>query len=260
MSNIQDDVRELVLGFFRVAGADISQSDGIYHVIIPDGYRDMFQAGSISIAFEESTSSGHDYELVIPGSKVLTEIINACAKKGPIAIRKHKRGATTIRYHFFIQFSGLSSISILDYVDVDLESSAPKVSGIVSDHVYDQLGQLIPKLVTSTYSLALDKLQERHDGARVPFLEECNRRFVEDVATFTKRHDTHMRQLNDTIREKEKNSDDFAKVQEFRFETVEMMKRLEEEKIRLLDTLQKKHKIILEYSLVACEVFINRQC
>ena len=260
MNTLQEDVQELVLGFFRVVGSSISQNDDIYRIDIPDKYKSFFQANRVSITFDEETASKHNCELVIPGSKILMNVIDICTKKGPVVLKRQEQGkSAAIRYHFFVHFSGLTSTSILDHVDVDLGSFVSDIPSTVIEHTSNPLGWLDQKAITPTYSLALDELQKKHYGAKTSFLDDANRRFAEDREMFVKKHDAHVRQLDDAIREKEKNSNSSAKVQKFRFETVEEMNSLEKEKIRLLETLQRKHSVTLEYRLVACEVLTDRQ-
>ena len=71
-------------------------------------YQIYFQKSQISITFDEQIASERDCELIIPGNKILYQIITNCTKKGPITLKQSKmtNGNLVIRYHFFVDFSG----------------------------------------------------------------------------------------------------------------------------------------------------------
>lgn len=258
--SIQEDIRDLVLGFFGAINADIASTDGDTHIIrVPKPYRHVFGSQELRVAFDRDASPKHDYELVAPGNRILSQVIEICANKGPVKVKcsDNSDNNATIRYHFFIRFSGQSDMLLTDHVDVEL---APRSDADTSGRGSDaqSLDWMDPGEVTRTYSTALKELQRRHDGASLAFLRDANRRFKEDMRLFTAKYDLHVRELDDAIKHKDRGSNGSDKAREFRFQVADKIDALEEEKRILIDTIQKKHRVSLSYGLMACEVTLRQ--
>lgn len=256
--NICDDVRRLALGFFDTIGSDVADVDGAYRITVPEEYQDIFGTHNVLLAFDEESASKHDCELVIPGSKTLSLITEYCISKGPVSLRKPNsgRGKAAIRYHFLIIFSGRSSLSTMDHVDVDL----PNILGHNMRHGLEMTsipaGLIDSKEVTATYAAALGKIKKRHNSARSKFLDDANRKFSEELDMFLKQHNSCIRDLDDAINSKDRTSGNAGKIREFRFQMADQIEALEKAKLVSVEILQKKHKVVLEYRLVACEIII----
>ena len=110
------------------------------------------------------------------------------------------------------------------------------------------------KNITPSYLVALNGIKKRYSEIRTNFLSDANRQFQQDFKIFAEKYNSQIRELDNSINKKEENSDDYEKIQKFRFNTVDEIKELEKEKTQLIDTLQEKHKISLEYNLIACEI------
>lgn len=254
--NLQNDIREITLGFFDAVNADVSDAGGVYRIKIPEAYRSTFRAQDLSITFDRDISSKHNCDLVAPGSQILSAIIEICSNKGPVVVKGSATDGTrhTIRYHFFISLSGKSSVFMTDQVDVDLE---PNPDPAAFDHFNDNthpLGRIEPRQVTITYTAALKILKERYAGTVCGFMNDANKRFEEDVKQLTDKHDSHARELDGAIRRRDAGSADPDRAAEFRFRTVDMIKELENEKRHLIKMTQKRHRVVISYRLVACEI------
>lgn len=258
--SMQEDIRNLVLGFFDAIDADIASTDDDTHVIrVPKPYRHVFGSQELRVAFDRDASPKHDYELVAPGNRILSQVIEICANKGPVKVKRSDNSDDNaiIRYHFFIHFSGQSDMLLTDHVDVEL---APSSDADTSSRGGDaqSLDWMDSGEVTRTYSTALKELQRRHDVASLAFLRDANIGFVDDVRLFTAKYDLRVRELDDTIKHKDRGSSGSDKAREFRFQVVDKIDALEEEKRILIDTIQKKHRVLLSYGLVACEVILHQ--
>lgn len=257
--SMQEDIRDLVLGFFNGVNADIVNTDDEAYVIrVPESYRHAFGARELRVVFDRDAASRHDYELVAPGNRILSQIIEICTGKGPVKVRNlaDSNSNATIRYHFFIRFSGRSDMLALDHADVELTTrSDAGISG--HDGALHPLYWMNPDEVTRTYSTAIKELQTRHDGASLAFLRDANQRLGDDVRLFTEKYDLRVRELDESINRKDRGSVDSDKAREFRFQVADEINDLEEEKKSLIDTIQKKHRVILSYELVACEVILD---
>ena len=160
-----------------------------------------------------------------------------------------------IRYHFFVDFSGISHISKLDYMDVNLNTlQHTEISDTLDDATFLLDAKIGAKNITPSYLVALNGIKKRYSEMRTNFLNDANKQFQQDFKIFVEKYDSQIRELDNSINKKEENSDDYEKIQKFRFNTVDEIKELEKEKTQLIDTLQEKHKISLEYNLIACEI------
>ena len=88
-------------------------------------------------------------------------------------------------------------------------------------------------------------------------MDKVNSSFQNDLKLFSSRQDSEISELDDAINKKEETSDNFNEIQKFRFDTVEKIEKLEKEKSNLIDTLQEKHTVNLNYNLIACELISN---
>lgn len=256
--NICDDVRRLALGFFDTIGSDIADVDGAYRITVPEEYQDIFDTHEVLLAFDEESASKHDCELIIPGSKTLSLIAEYCISKGPVSLRKPDsgKGKASIRYHFLIIFSGRSSLSMMDHVDVDLTNIRDHDIGHVIEMTSIPAGLIDSKEVTATYATALGEIKKRHNSARSKFLDDANRKFAEELDMFLKQHDSCVREFDNAINSKDRTSGNAGKIREFRFQMADQIEALEKAKPLSVETLQKKHKVVLEYRLVACEIIL----
>ena len=83
-----------------------------------------------------------------------------------------------------------------------------------------------------------------------------SRSFTDDFKLFISRYDDEIRELDESITKKESISNDAEKIKQFRFNTIDKIKKIEKEKELLIETLQNKHKINLDYNLVSSEILL----
>ena len=254
---LQNEIKELVLSFFQKIGSKIIENDGVYEIHIPKKYQNSFQATQILFSFDEKTASERNVQLIIPGSNILSLVITNCKQRGSISLKKSKTntGDVIIRYHFFVDFSGISNVSKLDYVDVNLNTlQHTAISGPFENTTFLLEDKINIKNITPSYLAALNGIKKKYSETRTNFLSDANKQFQQDFKIFAEKYDSQIRELDNSINKKEESSDDFEKIQKFRFNTIDEIKELEKEKTQLIETFQKKHKISLEYNLVACEL------
>ena len=257
--SMQEDIRDLVLGFFDAIDADIANTGGDTHIIrVPEPYQRVFGSQELRIVFDRDALPRHDYELVVPGNKILSQVIDICIDKGPVKVQHSNNSDNNviIHYHFLIRFSGRSNMLMMDHVGVEMTTRSDVDISIHGNYTHP-LNWIDSDEVTRTYSVALKELQKRHDGEVFAFLRDANRRFEDDVKMFVAKYDIRVRELDDAINRKDRTSGDSNKAREFRFQTADKIDALEEEKKRLVGTIQKKHRIVLSYELVACEVILG---
>ena len=255
--NLQDEIRNLTMSFFETIGSDIVLNNKIYNIAVIKKYQNYFRKKEIAITFDRDVASDNDCELVIPGSRVLSVIIAICSNKGPISTKRsqiNSNGKIIVRYHFFVNFSGITNVSQIMYVDVNLDTCKLEDDlGILKNHVFSLHENMNAENVTASYLLAENAIKIKSDSLMTEFLSDANKEFQEDLELFMTKYDSQIRELDNKINQRGES----IHSQNFRFDTIEKIKELESEKMRLNEAMQKKHKISLEYNLVACELICS---
>ncbi len=254
--NLQNEIKDFVISFFGIIKANFVHDDGVYRVSIPAKYQDYFHKSEIAITFDRDVLSRHNCEMVLPGSIILGIIIKICSHSGAISLKKAdiSDGKTILRYHFFVNFSGLAHTSRFVHVDIDSETCKPVYLSSALEDTEFSLDVLNDKNITSSYMAAIDIIKKKCHDLEEQFVADANKELKKDFELFILKFDSQIRDLDNRIHKKENNGNDFEEARNFRFETIDKIKQIESEKTRLIDTLQKKHQIDLEYRLVACEI------
>ena len=86
------------------------------------------------------------------------------------------------------------------------------------------------------------------------FIEKANISFKNDFEIFCSRYDSEMQELDDAINEKEENSNDSQSIKKLRFANIKKIENLEKEKFNLIENVQNKHMITIDFELVAAEI------
>ncbi len=256
----ENKIQEFVVSFFRASKFQISEKSGVYTVLVPQINQNYFQKSKLVFTFDEKISNEVDCDLIIPGSKILFQIMTLCSNKGSIVKKrtKYPTGVIVVRYHFFVYFSSTSNTSKLFSVDVDLQKL--QIANIVDDLTeYDF--KIEPKSlldnVTKSYILALDDLKEKTDALKTNFINSNQSKYQSDYNVFVTKFDNEIRELDNSITEKEKTLDDLEKIKKYRFMIMDKITNLEKEKNELLVNLEKKYNIDLNYNLIACELILS---
>ena len=258
--DIQKQVKELTFSFFKTINAEINHENGVYTILIPKKYLNYFQKPQIKITFDERIAEETNCELIIPGSKTLFQIITNCNNKGTISIKQSITGGMNpaIRYHFYVHFSGIKHYSQLFSVIVDLQNMQIIDPPTMIDAIEIPSNfQIDSEKITPCYDIALNELKQNSSELKSSFVNEANISFESDFKLFISRYDDELRELDESINQKEKTLNDFEKIRNYRFGILEKIKNLEKEKNAVLKSLQDKHKIDLNYELIACEIILN---
>jgi hypothetical protein len=251
-------IKDLTLSFFKTINAKVNENNGLYHIIIPEKYFNYFQKSNIRITFDEKIAEENNCELIIPGSKTLFQIITNCNNKGPISVKSIPGGIhPAIRYHFHVSFSGVKQYSQLFSIIVDLEnlSMIDAPANLESIEIPSDL-KLTSEKITPSFELALDKIKENSSEAKSSFVNDANTAFENDFKLFISRYDDEIKELDDSITKKESTSKDDEKIKEFRFDIIDKIEKIEKEKTVIIETLQNKHQVNLDYNLVSAEILI----
>jgi|APSaa5957512535_1039671.scaffolds.fasta_scaffold00472_32 hypothetical protein len=256
--NISNQIQELTLSFFKTIDAEIINNNGLYDIAIPNKYQNYFQKSKIRITFNEKVAEEHNCELIIPGSKTLFQIITNCSNKGPISV-KSLPGAinTAIQYHFYVNFSGVKHHSQLFSITVDIQNMRIIEYPANLESIDLPLDfKLDSKKITPSFEIALNELKQNSSELKSTFINNANIDFETDLKLFISRYDDEIRELDNSITKKESTSNDFEKIKQYRFDTIDEIEKIEKEKSNLVTILQNKHQVNFDYNLVACEIIL----
>ena len=125
MSEIKTFVNELVLGYFSKINASMYENNGLYDVTVPDNFKKIFRDDILKITFDENLSKSTDYELVSPGSSVLSVILNECIQFGPTVVGRptsHDLESPIIRFYFYVIIESIKSKTKMLSVNIDTKN------------------------------------------------------------------------------------------------------------------------------------------
>lgn len=255
--NIQQEIEELTLSYFKTIKSEITEENGLYKISIPEKFQNYFRRKKILLTFDEKIALEYNCELIIPGNKILFQIISNCTKQGPIALKQTGTHTNNIaiRYHFFVHFFGIHNSSKLFSVDVDLKTLEQiNIVDELEPGNFSMSDYEISNNITKSYDNAIKRLKEESQNMKEQFIEKANISFKNDFEIFCSRYDSEMQELDDAINEKEENSNDSQSIQKLRFANIKKIENLEKEKFNLIENVQNKHMITIDFELVAAEI------
>jgi len=257
--NIQQEIKELTLSYFKTIRSEIIEENGLYRISIPEKYQNYFRRSEILLTFDEKIALEQNCELMNPGNKTLFQIITNCTKQGPIALRQTKTHEENIaiRYHFFVNLSGIHNTSKLFSVDINLKTlQVVNITDELEPGDFSMKDKIISENITKSYDVALEELKKQSEDMRYIFMDKSNLSFKNDFDLFCSRYDTEMQELDDAINEKEQNSDNSGNIQQFRSATLKKIEKLEKEKTTLIENVQNKHTVNINFTLVSSEIIL----
>ena len=122
MEQISGQVKSLVLGYFSMINASVTENNGLFDISIPNEHQKFFRKDNLKITFDEKLSESSNYELLSPGNNILFKILNECISFGPVITAKlnsNEQNSTILRFYFYIIFESVKSETMLAHVDVD---------------------------------------------------------------------------------------------------------------------------------------------
>ena len=75
----ENKIQEFVISFFRTSNFQISEKSGVYTVVVPETNQNYFQKSQLVFTFDEKISNEVHCDLIIPGSKILFQIMTLCS-------------------------------------------------------------------------------------------------------------------------------------------------------------------------------------
>lgn len=299
--------RELALGYLGSLGARIAEDHGLYKVEIPKRHRHIFGGTLKRVTFSSEVASLHSCELAVPGSNFLDIVLREIRKRAPVTAARIKKRAggpeaavdalpagncaaslvdaeaavwTAVRFHFNVTTSSTKRVSVLERVDVDLDTG--RILDIPADVEEEpaaaEIGAGDPRLERA-YGAATEYLHRRMAPTRSKF-ESLSRKDLEaEMDALDRTHRRREEEIRQEVKQKKARMGEYAKKisgartyetgRRYRAEMNEYRERMERKeaeagkKIHLLDAdrkkqeeqIRKKYRPAMEMALVAATVY-----
>lgn len=219
---IIENSKEICLNYLRKIGAKIEESHGLYSITIPREYSDLFGNVLRRITFDAEIAETHSCELAIPGSNFFSIISNEIKNDAPVLggylkkkmshdgilkkIKTHNCETTlnsitdkneiAVRFYFNITIKSTKTISMLHWVDVNLQSLEVLdfPSDIEIDHSLDKISFDDKQKIDFSYSKAVQLLEENMEPLASKFIVLSQNNKQRDIDSLNQ---THMRRLKE---------------------------------------------------------------
>lgn len=250
--------RDIVLDYLRQINASVVESDGVYSVSFPSKYSEIF-GDSKRIAFDTDVAAEYGCELAVPGSNILTNVLNEVRKKAPVVIsallqqesnpadhlqeiQVHKcnlglveskqSSRPVIRFYYNVTLKSITGISEIKQVDVDLETL--EVLNIPSDAKFVQPDSLKcdfkKERVDFANSKAIETLEYEMHPVILEYLNKVHLEKQRDIDSINLAYDRRILQLKEDIDYKESKVKDFDRKIDGARTSETLAKHLEEKK------------------------------
>lgn len=252
MSTIENQVKTLALGFFSKINAIVIEKNELFDIDIPDNYSKLFGTNHLKIVFNDKILKPDDYELLSPGSNILFKILNTCIDFGPFIIGKNcvTDYNSIIRFYFYVVFESITTKTKLCSVDVDV-----KTKNIILDNLKIDYNASLNSITFSSddvddcYIAASDYVEK----ITKPEISEFKNHIYEiknkELINISNEYD---KRFNDVQEQLVKLQSAGASLDDLIFKN----QSLKNEKHTLLENLDVKFRIIVDFALIAAIVIV----
>jgi len=297
--------KELTLSFLEEIGAEIEDSHGLYTITFPTKYESLFGGITKRITFDHSVADVHSCEWVVPGSNFLAIVLGEIKSQAPVTgghLKKQTESPedcleniTTknchiifngfaddvkiaIRFYFNISVKSIKSISMLRWVDIDLEtmSTLDFPSDIKLD---EQLGTIKyekrdPK-IDYAYSKATEYMEMEMAPLAMKYVSKTQDSLEQDINSLNQVHTKRLKEINEDVQyqktklkefdrkilrarqastqqkyiaEKKKQS---GRIKLAEDKAIKQIERLTADKELQIQQIEKRHRPVIDFSLIA---------
>ena len=121
MKPINEQIKSLVLNYLSLDNnTQITENDGLFDISLSHEHQKNFRENYLKITFDENREESN-YELVSPGSGILSRILSRCIDFGPIVTAKlnsNEHNLPIIQFYFYVIFESIKSETQLVSVSV----------------------------------------------------------------------------------------------------------------------------------------------
>ena len=264
--NLQELTQDLTLDFFKKINASVSQKGDIFTILVPENHHHLFGNEPLSITFNHKTASESSCELVVPGSKLLHQIINLCKMKGSITkgvtenFNKNSDSShikSGIRFYFYTVFKGVEHFSELGHVDLDINSS--EVLDIKQNLLLDStvdIEHINFELMPSLYLKASNDVRKNFEVDEKKFVESALAKKQNEIEELQQEYEKMISETESSIKENEKNL--LAESDKYKLydDSMKKIHNLREEQANLIQGISNKYKMLLSYNLIGITIFL----
>ncbi len=257
MSQIENQVNALVLGYFFKINANVIEKNGLFDIEIPQEYLKLFGTTTLKITFDANLSDSNEYQLVSPGSNILMIILKKCIDFGSVFTAKlnsDKYNSKIIRFYFYVVFESIESRTKLIHVDVNVNN---KKILMIKDSEINFNGN----------NLNVEIVPDDIDDCYVESIIFLERNLLKSEIFDFKNHIHHLKQdeldnvsLEYTKRKKEIQNK-FTILRSKGESGIALENLIDEnetthnEEIRIRGNLDKKYSILIDFALIASVIF-----
>lgn len=253
MTEIDNQVKDLVLGYFKHIHANIKEKNEIYDVILPENQYSLFRKSKITFTFNKNIEKPDDCELISPGNNTLFIILNECIKMGPILsvklIHNDNTSYTKLRFYFYVIFESLKSKTSMHYVDVDVNSI--KISFVENSEInFDENPQIQDILIDDIIDCYIEASNYIEKKIKPEILDFKNHIFQlknEELEQIKSKYDKLRKKLEEESIELQSKSDSILAFQQI----VDSHQILKQEEIQICKILEQKYTIHVDFALIS---------
>ena len=259
-------VQDLTLNYFKKIHADISENEGVFTIIVSSDYSHIFGKTPFKITFDSNTALESSSELVSPGSKLLTQIINLCKNKGPISTgiveglnfsNDNSDLKYGIRFYFNITYDGIEHFSELSYVDFDIDSS--KNISISKNLIHDvnvNLDNLDFSQMPSLFLNSSKIIRKNFTNKENAYVESILIKKELEMKNVQEEYDKMISEVDYEIKENERKSSNDSENYKLYDESLKKISILRDDQNKMKISLFEKYKVILSYDLICIIIFL----
>ena len=251
MEQMNEQVKSLVLGYFSMINATVTENNGLVDIIIPDEHQKVFGKNNLKITFDEKLSESNNYELVLPGNNILFKILNHCINFGSVITAKlnsNEKNSTIIRFYFYVIFESVKSETKLVHVDVD--TTTQKIVTVNDSEINFENNPTVQDIssdaITDCYIEATDYVKETMKSEMQDFKNQIFKLKDEELQNINLEYKKRL----DKIQEKSTISQSKGESNSAFQKIIDENETVKQEEIKVRKTLDEKYKITIDFALV----------
>ena len=255
MEQMNEQVKSLVLGYFSMINASVTENNGLFDISIPNEHQKFFRKDNLEITFDEKLSGSSNYELVSPGNNILFKILNECISFGPVITAKlnsNEQNSTILRFYFYIIFESVKSETKLVHVDVDVGTQ--KIVDVDDSKINFENNPPVRDISSDTtddcYIEATDYIEDKMKSDIQDFKNQIFKLKDEELQSINSEYKKRLDQIQEkstVLRSKGEDASKFHKI-------IDENEFVKEEESKVRKTLDAKYNISIDFALISAGI------
>ena len=254
IESYHEPIKSLVLTYFYLINSQVTENNGLFDINLSNEHEKFFREKKLKITFNEKKEETN-YELVSPGSAILSSILKQCFSFGPLVTAKlnsNEYNLPIIQFYFFVIFESVKSETQLYSVSVeyntqnivDIDNSKIDSNSNVS------INDITPDSADDCYISAIDNAKKHFQQEIQDFKKEIQslkENELQNINSEFKKRQNEIEQKSQILRSKSVYDSKFHNL----LDENDAIKR---EKDIVLKTLEKKYHISIDFALISCRI------